>query len=383
MQAIVLHGKQDIRYTTDYPKPTPGPGEVLLRMTYTSICQTDIEMWQHGMFNWRGKPHIQGHEAAGIVVELGEGAEAPGIEIGTRVAVENVRTCGTCFYCRKGTSQLCENGRNFGFSDDGGLAEFGVWPASLCIPLPHNMTNEEAPLAEPTSVAVHAVENANVVVGEIAAVIGCGVVGLCTLQVLKAAGLKVIAIDPREQSLTIASELGADAVLDPTKVDVGSLLPIIADAIRDGLDLSSLPEWEGARGWATSDNVATPATNANKRNSYIGPDVIIETAGAPTTATDAANWVRKGGRVVIVGFSHQDQDGINFGRTHMGEKTIMGSSATSHEGYRKAVSLIASGAVNVKPLISAQVPLDRGIEDGFERMLKPTKDVYRILVGNG
>jgi threonine dehydrogenase-like Zn-dependent dehydrogenase len=67
----------------------------------------------------------------------------------------------------------------------------------------------------------------------------------------------------------------------------------------------------------------------------------------------------------------------------MGEKTIMGSSATSHEGYRKAVSLIASGAVNVKPLISALVPLDRGIEDGFERMLKPEKDVYRILVGNG
>jgi threonine dehydrogenase-like Zn-dependent dehydrogenase len=383
MQAIVLHGKQDIQYTTDYPKPTPGPGEVLLKMTYSSICQTDIEMWQHGMFNWRGKPHIQGHEAAGIVVELGEGAEAPSIEIGTRVAVENVRTCGTCFYCRKGTSQLCENGRNFGFSDDGGLAEFGVWPASLCIPLPHNMTNEEAPLAEPTSVAVHAVENANVVVGEIAAVIGCGVVGLCTLQVLKAAGLKVIAIDPREQSLTIARELGADAVIDPTKVDVENLLPQITDAMRAGTYKSSPVtgelEGETAAGPKSSDD-ARAKTNFDNA---IGPDVIIETAGAPSTATDAANWVRKGGRVVIVGFSHQSQNDINFGRIHMGEKTIMGSSATSHEGYRKAVSLIASGAVNVKPLISALVPLDRGIEDGFERMLKPEKDVYRILVGNG
>ncbi|MBT4125766.1 MAG: zinc-binding dehydrogenase [Chloroflexi bacterium] len=358
MQAIVLHGKQDIRYTTDYPKPEPKAGEVLLRMTYSSICQTDIEMWQHGMFNWGGKPHIQGHEAAGVVVEIGPALdEGPSnerrgsklakaeLKVGDRVAVENVRTCGTCFFCRKGTSQLCENGRNFGFSDDGGLAEFGVWPASLCIPLPDNMTNEEAPLAEPTSVAVHAVENANVVVGETAAVIGCGVVGLCTLQVLKAAGLKVIAIDPREQSLKIARELGADEVLNPNEVDAGELLP--------GLT-----------------------------NGY-GPDVIIETAGAPGTGMDAANWVRRGGRVVIVGFSHTSQDDINFGRSHMGEKTIMGSSATSHDGYRKAVALIASGAVNVKPLISALVPLDKGIEDGFERMLKPEKDVYRILVGNG
>jgi len=391
MKAIVLHGKQDLRYVTDYPKPEPKAGEVLLRMTYTSICQTDIEMWQHGMFNWGGKPHIQGHEAAGIVEELGEGVT--GIEVGTRVAVENVRTCGTCFFCRKGTSQLCENGRNFGFSDDGGLAEFGVWPASLCIPLPDNMTNEEAPLAEPTSVAVHAVENAQVTVGETAAVIGCGVVGLCTLQVLKAAGLTVVAIDPREQSLAIARELGADATLNPNEADVATLLPKISDALRAGRALSSLPEWAASQ---TGDQVTkvTPRANVKtnddkvadapvRRSPYYGPDVVIETAGAKNTATDAAAWVRRGGRAVIVGFSHQDQDGINFGRAHMGEKTVVGSSATSHDGYRKAVALIASGAVNVKPLISALVPLDQGIQDGFERMLKPEKDVYRILVGNG
>jgi threonine dehydrogenase-like Zn-dependent dehydrogenase len=375
MQAIVLHGKQDLRFDPKYPDPTPGPGEVLLRMTYSSICATDIEMWQHGMFN-TGGPRIQGHEAAGVVEELGEGVDS--IAVGTRVAVENVRTCGTCFYCRKGTSQLCENGRNFGFSDNGGLAEYGVWPASLCIPLPDNMTNEEAPLAEPTSVAVHAVENAQVTIGDVAVVIGCGVVGLATLQVLRAAGATVIAIDPREQSLKLAKDLGATTTLNPTNVDVPTLLPKIANTLRNGGDLSSLPEWEGARGWATSDKVATQS----RRSPYIAPDIIIETAGAPGTALDAANWVRRGGRVVIVGFNHQTQE-LNFSRAHQGEKTIIGSSATSTGGYQKAVNLIANGTVNVKPLITALVPLDRGIEDGFERMLKPEKDVYRILVGNG
>ena len=206
MQAIVLHGKQDLRFNPNHRTPKPGTGEVLLRMTYSSICQTDIEMWQHGMFNINSGPRILGHEAAGIVEALGEGVKS--IQVGTRVAVENVRTCGVCFFCSKGTSQLCDNGRNFGFTDDGGLAEYGVWPADLCIPLPDNVTNEEAPLAEPTSVAVHAVENANITIGSSAAIIGCGVVGLTTLQVLKDAGTTVIAIDPREQSLAIAKEVG-------------------------------------------------------------------------------------------------------------------------------------------------------------------------------
>ena len=154
----------------------------------------------------------------------------------------------------------------------------------------------------------------------------------------------MIAIDPREQSLAIAKKVGATEVLNPTKTDPAQALPEI--------------------------------TNGH------GPDVIIETAGAPGTALNAAQWVRKGGLAVIVGFSHQDQT-LNFGRAHQGEKTVIASSATSTGGYKKAVELIARGAVNVKPLISDLVPLNRGIQDGFERMLRPNKNVYRILVGNG
>ena len=387
MQAIVLHGKQDLRFDPEYPRPSPKAGEVLLKMTYSSICQTDIEMWQHGMFGDRGA-RVLGHEAAGIVVELGEGVTS--IEVGTRVAVENVRTCGACFFCRKGTSQLCQNGRNFGFSDDGGLAEYGVWPASLVIPLPDTMTNEEAPLAEPTSVAVHAVENAKIEVGDVAVVIGCGVVGLCTLQVLQATGATVIAIDPREQSLEIAEKLGAAATLNPTDTDVSEVLPHLADAIRSGsFSYLGLGELEGENS-EPSDSVTSANSgvrrwvdNLSTSTNPIGPDVVIETAGAARTALDAANWVRRGGRAVIVGFSHQSQDDVNFGRAHQGEKTIVASSATSTGGYQKAVNLIASGKVNVKPLISGIVPLENGIEHGFQRMLKPTKDIYRILVGNG
>ena len=398
LQAIVLHGKNDLRYEPDYPAPSPAPGEVLLRMTYSSICQTDIELWHRGMFFGSGEPRILGHEAAGVVEQLGEGVT--GIEIGTRVAVENVRTCGTCFFCRKGTQQLCENGRNFGFSDNGGLAEFAVWPAALCIKLPENITNEEAPLSEPTSVAVHAVTQSGIQVGDTAAVIGCGVVGLLTLQVLQAAGAKVVAIDPREQSLALAKEFGAIETLNPAEVDVAKLLPQIADELRTGTYGSSLRR-EGVRGRVdgdagpkSSDDARSltksgdqvvrrrPAQKTRPEPNAHGPDVVFDTAGAPGTALNSARWTRRGGKAIIVGFSGQDQT-LNLGRTLMGEKTIMGSSATGTGEYQKAVDLIATGAVNVKPLISALVPLDRGIPDGFERMLKPEKDVYRILVGNG
>ncbi len=345
MKAIVLHGPNDIRYESGFKDPEPAPGEVLLQMTYSSICQTDIEVWQRdpfGMFTRGRGPRIQGHEAGGIVAELGEGVSS--LRVGDRVAVENVRTCGLCFFCRKGTASLCENGRNFGFTDDGGLAELAVWPASMCIKLPESVSNEEAPLSEPTSVAVHAVMQSGVHVGDHAAVIGCGVVGLATLQVLQAAGAQVIAIDTRSESLQIATDMGAVATLNPAETRVADQLPELT-------------------------------------NGY-GPDVVIETAGATGTALNAAEWTRPGGRAVIVGFGHEPQE-IVLSRTVSGEKSIVGSSAANVGEYRKAVDLIASGKVNVKPLISEIVSLDRGIPDGFERMLKPTKDVFRILVGNG
>jgi 2-desacetyl-2-hydroxyethyl bacteriochlorophyllide A dehydrogenase len=345
MKAIVLHGKNDLRYEANWPDPSPAPGEVLLRMTYSSICQTDIEVWQRDPFRRDGsvrKPFVQGHEAAGVVAALGKGVTS--LAVGDRVVVENVRTCGQCFWCRRGEASLCANGRNFGFSDNGGLAEFAVWPASLCIKLPDSISNEEAPLAEPTTVGVHAVRRSGVKVGDTAAVIGCGVVGLATLQVLRAAGARVIAIDRRAESLKLAAKLGVSDTINVSNANAGEVLPELTGGI--------------------------------------GPDVIIETAGAKGTAANAVHWVRRGGTAVLAGFSEWPVE-FDFRTVSGSEKTVTGTTAANPGDYRRAVDLIASGRVNVKPLISVKVPLERGIPDGFERMLRPEKDVFRILVGNG
>ena len=342
MQALVLHGKNDLRFDGDFPDPSPGPGQVLLRMTYASICQTDVEIWKNGMRRADRYPVIQGHEAAGVVVAHGNGVSEPAI--GTRVAVENVMSCGLCFFCRKGRGSLCENGRNFGFSDNGGLAEFAVWPATQVIPLPDSIPAEQAPLAEPTTVAVHAVRRSGVKVGDTAAVIGCGVVGLTTLQVLRIAGARVFAVDAKESSLKLAAELGAEETINARLIDTES--------------------------------------NLKRLTGGDGPDIVIETAGAAGTAAVSIASARRGGAVVLAGISHEAKP-FDFRSIVMSEKVVTGTVGADPGDYSKAVDLIGSGNVNVEPLISGKTTLERGVEDGFMRMNDPNEDVYRILVGNG
>jgi (R,R)-butanediol dehydrogenase/meso-butanediol dehydrogenase/diacetyl reductase len=206
------------------------------------------------------------------------------------------------------------------------------------------VSDEEAPLAEPTTVAVHAVRRSGAGPGDNVAVIGCGTVGLLTLQVLKASGARIIAIDRRTKALDLASLLGADETLNA------------ADGEYDAkvLDLTQ----------------------------GIGPDIVFETAGAETTPVEAIRIARRGGKIVLVGIYSATPE-IDFNLVVGTEKTVIGSVASSPGEFATAVNMIASGRVNVKPLISGVVPLERAISDGFERMIQPEKDVFRILVGPG
>ncbi|NQW18454.1 MAG: zinc-binding dehydrogenase [Chloroflexi bacterium] len=352
MKALVYYGNKDVRLETDWPEPSVGPGRVKLRILGSSICATDIEEWQHGPLwvahetpnpiSGRQVPLILGHEAAGEVIEIGDGVT--GVEIGQRVAIENVETCGVCFWCKRGESAVCPSMSVFGLSDDGGLAEFASWRGDQLIPLPDSISDSEAPLAEPTTVAIHAVRRSGIKPGDTAALIGCGTVGLLTLQVAKAAGAKVIAIDQRASSLDLAKKLGADYVLNSATDDVPAAL---ADFTDD-----------------------------------IGPDFTFETAGAERTPVDAINWTRRGGTVVLVGI-YSATPKVNFNEIVGNERTVIGSVAASPGDYRMAVDMIGRGLIDVSFLVSDVISLDDVIERGFERMIQPNKDVFRIVVQPG
>lgn len=352
MQAIVYHDNKDLRFE-DIPEPIPGPGEVKLRITGTSICATDIEEWQYGpLWVQHGSPNaltgkqtplVLGHETAGTVAELGEGVD--NVAVGDRVAINTVLTCGTCFWCQKGQQSVCPNMAVAGFMADGGLADFMVWPAAKLVPMPDNISDAEGPLLEPATVAVHGVRRSGVKPGDSVAIVGCGTVGLLTLQAFKAAGARVIALDLREQSLELARELGADETVSSGDEDAAS---------------AKLLELTGG----------------------IGPDIVVETAGAKETPRMAIEWTRRGGTTMLLGIYSTTPE-IDFNNLVGPEITVIGSVATSPGDLEAAVELVRTGKIKVKPLISEIVPLSRAMEDGFERMLDPNKDIYRIVIQPG
>ncbi len=345
MQALLIHGNKDIRME-DIPVPEPAPGEVLMRVNGSSICATDIEEWQYGpLWAQQGGPNpisgrqiplVLGHEIAGTV-ELPAGD----LTEGTRVMVNNVRTCGTCFWCLRGSQATCPNMCVAGLSADGGLAEYMVWPASHLIPLPDSISDVEAPLLEPATVAVHAVRRSGVKVGDNVAVIGCGTVGLLAMQAYKASGARVIAIDVREQSLEMAMRLGADDVLDSSRFDAVEALAELTNGV--------------------------------------GPDIVTETAGAAETPRLAIQWTRSGGTTVLVGI-YTAVPKFNFNDIVGAEKTVIGSVAAAPGDMDAAVQLVANGKIRLTELVSAVIPLSKVVEEGFERMIQPEKDVFRIVV---
>ena len=338
MRALVYHGRNDIRLD-QVPEPEIGPGEAKIRITNTSICATDIEEWKYGPTYITSVPTVMGHEVSGRVEEIRD--RSSGISVGDRVMVDNVLVCGTCYFCLSGSQATCPNMEVAGLGRDGGLAEFMTWPADHLIGLPEGVKDDEAPLLEPATVAVHAVRRSGVCVGESVAVLGVGTVGALTLQAFKAAGAIVYAVDVRASSLQMAARLGADEVVDASRGDAG-------DRLRD-------------------------------LTGGIGPDFVVETAGAVGTPLDAFDWVRRAGTVVLVGI-YAAKPEADFNVIVGKELRVIGSVAAGTGDMRAAVKLVADGKIRLGELVSDRISLDRVIPDGFERMASESKDVFRILV---
>lgn len=348
MKALVYHGNKDLRLE-EVPEPRPEPGQVKIRVDYCGICATDIEEYLYGpVFISAGEPNpltgkmaplITGHEVTGTVVELGEGAA--GVAVGDRVVINGVLTCGDCFWCRRGDRSQCPSMAAIGFATDGGLAEYLVWPASQVVVLPEGVSSREAALVEPSSVAIHAVRRSGAAPGETAAVLGVGTVGMLALQALKARGVRAVAVDLRPMSLELAAQLGADATLNPAQTDVAAALREMTDSV--------------------------------------GPDVVIDAAGGADTPARAVEWVRRGGRVVLVAIYTQ-RPAFDFNSVVATEVQLLGSLAYHQEDVEEAVALLAQGHLRTGPLISQVIGLDQVIDVGFARMMAPQKDVFRILV---
>ncbi len=341
MKALNLAAYNQFEYI-DAPTPELSHDDVLIEIKACGICGSDI----HGMDGSSGRrqpPIIMGHEASGVICEVG-----PGVgdwKSGDRVTFDSTVYCGDCAYCRRGDVNLCEERRVLGVSCDdyrqhGAFAEYLRVPARILYKLPDSLSFEQAAFAEPISIALHAVRLVPVKTGDIAVVVGAGLIGLLVVQALRIAGAeKVIAVDLDEKRLALATELGAALSLNARDPDV-------LDRIRQDTG------GEGA-------------------------DIAMEVVGMTPTLDLAIQCLRKGGSAGLVGNLSAKTD-FPMQAVVTREISLYGSCGSAGE-YADALEHIASGAIQIEPLISATAPLKNGA-DWFHRLHVNEEGLLKVIL---
>lgn len=334
MRAAVLEGPRHM-VIRSVPEPRAREGEVVVRVRTCGICGSDLYLYEKGF----GSLHrIMGHEFSGDIVSAGEGVE--GWKAGDRVAIEPTMPCGRCPPCLRQRRNLCSSLKFTGIERDGGFAEYVAVPAYQLHRIPDKMTYEQAALAEPMAVALHAVSRGDIQRGDRVAVLGAGPIGLLVMEWARAAGAgRIIATEVAESRIATARKL-SDEILNPVHEDV-------VEKIRESTD-------------------------------GLGPDVVFECTGSSTAEVQSMMLAKKGGRVVLVGAPHGETS-VPLG-LFLGEITVTGAFAyASLEGlseFAMCLDSLESGKMDVSKIPTTTIPLEDIVEMGFQN----TDGTGKVLV---
>ena len=311
--------------------PGISPEEVLVKIKACGICHTDLHFIDEGLLKPGKIPQTMGHEAGGDVVEVGSGVK--GVRVGDRVLIHFYFSCGQCYYCQRGRQSLCISSsfEQFGFTVDGGYAEYAKAPARSIVELPKEVPYEAGILVDAGSTAYHAVrEIGNVKLGDTVAIIGTGGVGSCTLQMAKLSGAMVIAVDINDSKLEVARSIGADFTINAAEKDVPAEVRRLI----------------GSR----------------------GVDIVYEFVGRTQTMNDSLEILARGGKLVFIGYS-EDNLILDTRRLVRGELQVVGSRASSKYETEKVVKLVRDGKFKLDPLITHRLPLG-SINEGLDLVRK-------------
>ncbi len=328
MKAAVLHEFKTPLSLEEVPRPHPGPDEVLIEVEVCGVCHSDLHVAEGDWKQLAGivkKPLILGHEIVGRVVERGSAVanSKEKVEVGDRVGVPWVHwTCGQCEFCREGNENLCVRQRITGVTVDGGYAQFAKAPASHVIRIPETLASDQAAPLLCAGVTVHrALKQSKIRAGQRLAVFGVGGLGHIAIQIGRAAGAEVTAVDISEEKLALAKSLGALRTL----------------------------------------NAATGKVVKELRASG-GVHVALVTSAAKSAYDMAFPCVRPTGTLLAVGLPAQD---ISFPAIMMaaGEIQIKASSVGSREDLHEILAMGAAGIVHcqitARPLGEVQEVLEQ------------------------
>jgi L-iditol 2-dehydrogenase len=327
---------------SDIPDPAVGDDDVLVRVKACGICGSDV----HGFTGKTGRrlpPLIMGHEAAGVVEGMGRNVGS--LSKGDRVCFDSTVYCNKCEACTNGRYNHCERRQVLGvsvpsFKRHGTFAEYVAVPSWIVFKIPDELSFVNAALLEPASIGTHAANRAPITADDTVVVIGAGTIGLFILQGARLRGAaKIIVADINGFRLDLARRLGADRVVNPLESDLRQI--VLAE---------------------TQDK---------------GADVTIEAVGYAKTFADAVSLAKVGGYIVAVGNLEKKAE-FDLQQLIARELTFTGSYASSGE-FCQCIDLVASGKINVEPLISEILPLEEG-PGAFERLLKAEEDLLKIVL---
>ena len=345
-KAAVLYGVGDIR-CEEYDKPEVYGNMVLVRIERCAICTWDQRVYTGE--NKPGFPFIGGHEAAGYIEAMGPDVDTRSWAVGDMVAVAPASNCGDCFQCRTGHSECCANFvrspqlPGLPHNGTGGFAQYLLMPASALYKL-YNVTPAEGAIVEPVSCVLHSVQSANVQPGDYVLVIGCGIMGQLHTQVARAKGACVIVSDTNEERAQLACQYGASYAVNPAKENVAERV----------LEL----------------------THGRKCQA------VFDTTPFPAVLDDAYACVANAGCVVLYSSIHPKPGDSKYyemdpGWMHSWSIKTIGTANSNPEDFTRAAAMISEGIVDVKPFLSASVPVEQ-CHEAMEQAILPT--TFRVLL---
>ena len=333
MKALRWHAREDVRLD-EIPNPAdPQDLEIQLEVLWCGICGTDVEEWKNGPYLVTNAPLVLGHEISGRVIKVGKNVTE--FKIGDRVGVDGLSGCGTCEFCLANKVNLCSQLSAVGFMSNGGLAEFLNVSANVCVKIPDNAPDEAGALAETLSVSIRALKRARFKPNESVAIVGAGAVGLLAAQAARALGAKeVVIIEKLATRRDIAKELNFTNVIDPSEF-----------------------------------NESTHLSN-----------IVLECSGNKQAIELAIKALKPSGRAVLIGISSNNPE-LNTFDLIVKEKEILGTlSHIKDQDFKEALDLIATGQINLTPVISHRVSLSDALTKGLSALADQPNDHLKILV---
>jgi len=341
MHAGVLHGIRGLRYE-EVPIPRTGPDEVLVKISMNGLCGSDIHFYKEGKLGpfVVDRPYIPGHEACGVVVREAESPGGP--RLGQRVAVEPGIPCRTCALCKSGRYNLC---RDVVFMSappvNGTFADYAAVAADFAHCLPHSVDDESGAFIEPVSVGVQACTRAGLRAAASVAVIGAGPIGLVTMLVARAFGAAAVyLVDRLAPRLALGASLGATAVINAADAD--------------------------------------PAARISELTGGLGADCVFDASGSSAACASAPALAARGGSVTIIGWPEKGTFPYPVELVIEKELDIHGTNRYAN-AFPRAISLVASGKVDVHPLVSHRYPLGR-VADAFAFAADHPAETIKVMV---